>query len=255
MKKVLMWLAVSALGIFSIPLLFIFPGYTFSGLLLCGSALAVLFFYFLSVLIKRYGKPVRILRTVLTVLLCAAIMAGIVTLIPIVSESRGDKDISCEYLIVLGAGVNGTEPSLILQERLDRTYTYLTENPDTICVVSGGRGSGEDITEAQCMYRVLTQMGIDPQRILLEEAAATTWENLSFSLDLIESTTGKRPQTAGIVSNEFHLFRAKLMAKQQGISPVGIPANTTYTSLKINYFLREVAAVWKHLVLGGSIYG
>lgn len=255
MKKLFMWLAVFALGIFSIPLLFIFPGYSFSGLLLCGGALTILFFYLLTVLTRRYGKPVRILRAIIAIILCAAVLAGVVTLIPIVSDSRGDKDISCEYLVVLGAGVNGTKPSLILQERLDRTYTYLTENPDAICVVSGGMGPGEDITEAQCMYRVLTQMGIDPQRILLEEAAATTWENLSFSLDLIENTTGKRPQTVGIVSNEFHLFRAKLMAKQQGISPIGIPAKTTYTSLKINYFLREIAAVWKHLILGGSIYG
>ena len=255
MKKLLMWLCIAALVVFSIPLLFIFPGYSFSGFLLCGSALVILFFYLLSVLVNRYSKPIRILRTVLAILLSVAVTAGVLTLIPIVSESCGDEDISCDYLIVLGAGVNGTIPSLILQERLDCAYTYLTKNPNTICVVSGSMGPGEDITEAQCMYRVLTDKGIDPQRILLEESASTTWENLAFSLDLIERSTGKRPRTIGIVSNEFHLFRAKLMAKQQGVSSVGIPANTTYTSLKINYYLREVAAVWKHLLLGGHIYG
>ncbi len=250
MKKLLIWLAAAAAGILGFPLLFLLPGYSFLGFLLWGAAFLILLFYFLSVLAKRFGKPVRILRAALAALLCAVMTAGILTLIPIAAQSRGDTDVSCKHLIVLGAGVNGTVPSLILQERLDRAYIYLTEVPDALCVVSGGMGPGEDITEAQCMYRYLTQKGIDPQRILLEEAAENTWENLAFSLQVIEDATGKRPGTIAIVSNEFHLLRAKLMAKQQGISSLGVPAKTTYPVLKINYFLREVAALWKHLLTG-----
>lgn len=153
-------------------------------------------------------------------------------------------------MIVLGAGVNGTQPSLILWERLEATRAFLQSNEDAICVVSGGQGPGEDITEAACMQAYLVEHGIDPERIWMEEKATSTWENIGFSLELIEEKTGQRPQTAGIVSNEFHLYRAGLMAQRQQLTAVGIPAETSWVSLRVNYFLREIAAVWKLIVLG-----
>ena len=84
----------------------------------------------------------------------------------------------------------------------------------------------------------------------MEEKATSTWENIRFSLDLIEEKTGQRPKTAGIVSNEFHLYRAGLIAKRQQLTGVGIPAETSWVSLRVNYFLREIVAVWKLIILG-----
>ena len=102
------------------------------------------------------------------------------------------------------------------------------------------------------MYEELTKLGIDPQRIWLEEEATSTWENLQFSLDLIEERTGTRPTKLGVLSSEYHLFRASLFARACGVEFVGVPARTSRPSQMINHFMREVAGVWHYLLLGGQ---
>ena len=178
-------------------------------------------------------------------------LAAIATGILIGWAAEGHASINCRYIVVLGAGVDGTVPSLSLRERLDAAYDYLIAHPQTICVVSGGQGDGEDITEAECMYMDLIRRGIDPERIWQEDQATTTAENLRYSLALIEERTGKRPTQIGLVSSEYHLYRAGRMAADQGVSAVGIPAHTGLTILRWNYYLREIAAVWYYTILGG----
>ena len=153
--------------------------------------------------------------------------------------------------MVLGAGVNGTVPSLSLRERINAAYDYLTAHPDSVAVVSGGKGNGEDITEALCMYNELTKMGIDGSRVWMEDQATSTFENLKFSMALIEAQTGSRPASVGIVSSEYHLFRAGLFADAQNVESLGIPATTTWPHLRVNYFIREIIAVWHYIVFGG----
>lgn len=231
--------------------IFLFPAYRFSAYLSFGASLLALCFSVLGLLSRRHGKTARILKTMLIVLLCIFLLCAVVTGVFIGRASLGSPQEKCDYLIVLGAGVNGTVPSLSLRDRLLAAKTYLEANPDTLCIVSGGQGPGESITEARCMADWLTGQGIAESRILLEDKATSTQENIAFSLDLIEARTGVRPSSAGLVSSEYHLFRAGLMAKGQGLTAIGIPADTHRTSLKINYFLREIVAVWYYLILGG----
>lgn len=237
--------AFLGLGIFQ------FPSYRFSAYICFGAAVVFLCFGGLRVLGRRQEKTARFLKTMLIVFLCIFLLCAAVTGVFIGRASLGAPETNCEYLIVLGAGVNGTVPSLSLRDRLLATKDYLDAHPDTVCVVSGGQGPGENITEAQCMADWLTQRGIDPSRIILEDKATSTRENIAFSLDLIEDRTGVRPESAGLVSSEYHLFRAGLLAKSQGLTAIGIPAATHRTSIKINYFLREIVAVWYYLVFGG----
>ena len=155
---------------------------------------------------------------------------------------------------IQNAKVNGTSPSLSLNDRIRAAYTYLSENPDTIAILSGGQGADEGISEAQCMFEQLTARGIDPERLWLEDKATSTWENLNFSLALIEEKTGVRPSTIGLLSSEYHLFRASLFAADCGVEAIGIPAATSWFSIRVNYFLREVAGVWHYLILGGQYH-
>ena len=104
------------------------------------------------------------------------------------------------------------------------------------------------------MFEQLTARGIDPERLWLEDQATSTWENLNFSLALIEEKTGNRPATIGLISSEYHLFRAGLFAADCGVKAVGIPAATSWVSIRVNYFLREVAGVWHYLILGGQYH-
>ena len=101
------------------------------------------------------------------------------------------------------------------------------------------------------MYNELTKMGIDGSRVWMEDQATSTFENLKFSMALIEAQTGARPASVGIVSSEYHLFRAGLFADAQNVESLGIPATTTWPHLRVNYFIREIIAVWHYIVFGG----
>lgn len=228
-------------------LLMIVPGFRFSIVLCFGFAVLCLLFWFLT------QKPTRvtkcICRGILALLLILCIATGI-TAGFIVSAANPGELPACRYIVVLGAGVNGSEPSLTLRERINAAFDYLSQNPEAIAVLSGGQGQGEEISEAACMYRELTDLGISGERLLLEEQSTSTIENLQFSLDVIENETGNRPNRLGIISSEYHIFRASQFAKDLGLDAVGIPAKTSWFVLRLNYYLREIAAVWKYLILG-----
>ena len=194
---------------------------------------------------SKIPVPLIVILCVLALLLIAAIVTGYL----ILSVGKGMTG-NFRYMILLGAKVNGSEPSLTLSERIHTAYEYLSHNPEAIAVLSAGQGPNAEITEAACMYRELTQMGIRPEQLLLEEASTSTIENLQFSIALLEDQMGLRPGKVGIISSEYHLFRAGQFAKELDVKAVGIPAKTTWLPLRINYYLREIAAVWKYLVLG-----
>ena len=230
---------------------FCLVGYSFSALIFLGISMVCVMYQLFPILAKKRPVLAQRLRRILTFLLCLAVIAAAVTGLLIYGESKGEPDTDCRYIVVLGAGVNGTVPSLSLRERLNAAYDYLTAHPDAVAVVSGCQGDGEDISEAQCMYQELVKMGISPERIWMEDLAENTRQNLQFSLDIIEERTGQRPDTVGIVSSEYHLYRAGFFAREQGLTPVGVPAKTSWVSLRINYYLREIAAVWYYCILGG----
>ena len=164
--------------------------------------------------------------------------------IPIINASHGDSNTDAEYLIVLGAGVNGREPSLSLYHRLVAAETWLKEHPDSIAVLSGGQGPKEEISEAACMYQWLVDNGIAAERLYKEEASTNTRENFQYSADILQQlNNGTIPQPVAVISSEYHLYRAKKFAEQEGIKALGIPAETTWPVLRLNYFIREGAAV------------
>lgn len=228
-------------------LLSLVPGFQFS-IVLCFAfaSVSVLFYYFL-----KHPTPLNtvILKTLLVLLIAGAVAAGI-TAGFIIRAAHPAEIPACRYIVVLGAAVNGTEPSRSLRERIQAAYNYLSNNPESVAILAGGQGKGEDITEAACMYRELTELGISPSRLYLEEQSTSTIENLRFSMDLIEKELGFRPNKVGIVSSEYHIFRAVQFAKSLDLDAVGIPAKTTWFPLRANYYLREIVAVWKYLLLG-----
>lgn len=241
------WLAMILFCLLGM-LIGLFPGYRFSAGICFGIAALIGCFRLISYLGKTRPKLSTIFRQVLSLGLALLILAAAVTGFFIMGAGAGSPEEACDYLIVLGAGVNGTAPSLSLRERLDAAYDYLQAHPDTVCIVSGGQGSGEDITEAECMYRYLTKKGIQPERIIQEDKATSTQENLIYSLELIGP---EKARSVGILSSEYHLCRARQMAQKLDLNPIMVPAKTTRLSLRVNYFLREIAALWYYMIFGG----
>ena len=179
----------------------------------------------------------RITAALLAVILLAiAVPAGL-----ILSAFSGRGEPGGEILIVLGTTVNGTEPSPMLKQRLDAALEYLNTYPDAVCIVTGGKGDAENLSEAQCMYNYLTDAGIDPLRITMEDRATSTVENLRNVRSMLDTNE------VDILSSNFHLYRSGLIAGDAGFIPTLIPAKTEPFSLLAPWFLREIFALYAYL--------
>ena len=250
----LRWLAMLPLAGMWYIFTYLLAGYSFSALV-CLCLMGIFLFYNICSWTKnRFPKSTRVVKSMFTILLCIGLLVVGVTEGFIIRASFGDKGETCEYMLVLGAKVRPDGPSVSLMDRIRAAADYMDEHPDVIAIVSGGKGADEPMTEAQCMYEELLKLGIGPERIWMEDKATSTWENLRFALNMIEERTGQRPEKIGLLSSEYHLFRAKMFAKECGVEAVGIPARTSRLPQMINHFMREVAGVWHYILLGGQYH-
>ncbi|SDA17525.1 Uncharacterized SAM-binding protein YcdF, DUF218 family [Ruminococcus sp. YE71] len=149
-----------------------------------------------------------------------------------------------KVIVVLGCQVQGTQPSRMLARRLDAAFGIMQEYPDAQVIVSGGRGSGEAITEAECMKKYLTAKGADPDRIITEDKSTSTAENLRYSLAL----TDERDIT--IVSDGYHQYRASLIAKAEGAESVTAISADTEKRFLPTYWVREWLGITHFFLLG-----
>ena len=246
------WILCAVLAVAAYVLRFMLLGYSFSALVCCCLIAIIAFYEIMHMLRWRFPKAVRILRRIFTVCLSIGLLIVGVTECFIIEASFGVPQEHVDYLLVLGAKVRVTGPSASLWDRIYAAYDYLDAHQDVIAIVSGGMGEDEPCTEAETMFTELVKLGIDPDRIWIEDKATSTWENMHFTLDLIEEKTGERPQKLGVLSSEYHLFRASLFADACGVDFVGVPARTSRISQAVNHFMREVAGVWHYILLGGQ---
>ena len=222
-------------------------GYITLSLVLISLAAVLAIYKLLAIYSQKNERLAKMLKIILTSLICLGIAFFLVVEVLVISSAHTDKNPEAPYLIVLGAGVNGTEPSLSLLDRLEAAKAYLDEYPDSFAIVSGCQGSGEAITEAECMRRWLVDNGISDDRIIKEEKAESTYQNIKYSLELISEYGGDPSGRVAIASSEYHLYRAKSYAGALGALPIGVAAHTSLPILMINYFIREafgVAAMW-----------
>lgn len=180
-----------------------------------------------------------------TALLCIAFLAAAVFLTACL-ETVGMVRAATHYppknttAVVLGCSVKGEHPSTVLKERLEAAYEYLEDNTKASCVLSGGQGPGEDISEAECMYRYLTNKGIAPERLFLEDTSTTTKENLKNSLKILIDQGLEGDIT--IVTSEFHQYRAGKVAEELGINSYSTPSRTFFAYLP-TFYIRELYGI------------
>lgn len=206
--------------------------------------------YFIAAIILIFRIVGKGLRTLLSILLIIGILYFAGVEVPIIGASSGDSDFDADYVIVLGALVRGDEPSLSMVERTQAALDYMNTHPDTVVIVSGGQGDMEDISEAEAMYRWLVDNGADGSRIILEDKSTSTRENLANSFDIIRQRGDDPAKSTAVITSEYHIYRAKLIARDMGVELGGIPAETTWLSVKVNYFIREAFGVTYKLIFG-----
>lgn len=249
MKKSYILTALPALT--GLALILIPNGMRFTGWLLLWTAAV----WILGLLLCRWSersKAGRICRR----LFFAGLAVGLSCLISIeiILVRHGEADNShlpVDAVIVLGAGVNGEVPSAALWSRIQAAAEYLEGHPEVPVVLSGGQGPGEAITEAEAMRRALwSEDGAFNSRLLLEEKSTSTAENFRYSKALLEEK-GLDMDTAviAVVTNDFHCFRAHMIAQKQGLQMIDVPAELPWWWLTANYYLREAFAVVKTALL------
>lgn len=178
---------------------------------------------------------------VISVFLIVLLLALLTPAAFIISGMNGRGEPGGETLIVLGTTVNGTEPSPMLKQRLDAALDYLNTYPDAVCIVTGGKGDAVNLSEAQCMYNYLTAAGIAAERIIMEDRATTTIENLRNVRTMLDINE------VDILSSDFHLYRSGLIAQEAGFVPTLIPAKTEPFSLLAPWFIREIFALYGYI--------
>ena len=181
-----------------------------------------------------------------TILVCLGLAVFIFVEGCIVSGFSMMAPAGLDYLIVLGAQMKRSGPSKALQYRLDAAIDYLQENPDTVIIVSGGQGSDEHISEAQGMHDYLVEKGIPEEKIVMEDQSENTFENLIFSAEYLKKETDR----VGIVSNNFHVFRAVRIAGKAGYESVYGIAARGELFLQCNNMMREFFGVMKDFLMG-----
>ncbi len=236
-------------------------------------------------------------------------------------NAAGNPVQNLDYVIVLGARVKKDGISRSLKERLDTAIQYSEENPETIFVLSGGKGIDEPISEAEAMRDYMVYNGVAPDKILLETHSTSTVENIAYSRLVIEEDRAKlseaeamrdymvyngvapdkillethststveniaysrlvieedrakrkdrqekkadkvqitkenvvmapdKPTQIGILTNDFHIFRAKAIAKEWGIRDAAGIAAPSDPILFIHQCVREALAIFKDRVMG-----
>lgn len=185
---------------------------------------------------KRSGKYILSVLSAFIILAFGIAAVISVNMVRIVSQEPPQN----ATVIVLGGKVQGERPSLILRERLDAAYDYLKENEQSVCILSGGKGADEKISEAECMYQYLIDKGIDSTRLYTEDQSTSTRENLAFSKELMEQYS--LDSTVVIVTNEFHEYRAITIASSLNMKAYAVPARTLWWLLP-TYYVRELYGI------------
>lgn len=245
MYLILLALGIICIGYFICIAFFVGHGTNFYFIWLFLGIGAMLFSFLLKKGIWVSHIPLW-LRRGFTVLVCVGLLTFLVVEGCIISGFTQKGPDGLDYLVVLGAQMKKNGPSKALQYRLDEAYRYLTENEDTLVIVSGGQGRDEHISEAQGMYDYLVEKGIDKERIIREDQSENTFQNLTFSEEFLDKERDK----VGVVSNNFHVFRAVKIAEKAGYQEVYGIAAKGEPFLQYNNMMREFFGVVKDFLVG-----
>ena len=199
---------------------------------------------------RRYRGRRPIWQKVLLVLLLVGVLTFAALAAAVGWGSYSQVYAQPQAVVVLGCQVRQDGPSVLLQDRLDTALAYLTEHPELPVVVSGGQGEDEPISEAQCMSDYLTEHGVEAGRIYLEDQSHNTSQNLIFTRTVLEELGLDVGEThVLIISNGFHLTRARMLAERYGYGQVStLAAPVSHLPSAVQMFFREPLALAKSFI-------
>lgn len=227
-----------------LPIVF---GISFATIILVLGSIGVFFYLMIEyIAILRNSTLAKIsiltLRSIIGILVLSFVI--IESLIIINFKAEVKDDIGPASMVILGAGLNGDQVSNRLQRRLDEGISYLIDHKDVPVIVSGGQGPDEFVSEAIAMGRYLVKYGIQSDRIYYEDQSTSTVENIKFSKEVLKDELSNKSESIILVTSDYHMFRAKLIAQDMGLTCYGLPSESEFF-VRVNYALREYFGVIK----------
>ena len=154
-----------------------------------------------------------------------------------------------QVMIILGCQLHDWGPSVMLQDRLDKALDYLKDHPEVVVVVSGGQGENEPTTEAQGMADYLADHGFARENIILETQSHNTFQNMTYSAKHLKEAGVDLEEGVLIVSNGFHLTRARMLAGRAGFENIStLAAPSSHVPSRLKMYIREPIALVKSFV-------
>lgn len=198
----------------------------------------------------KFTKCIVFIKCVKALFLFCVILAVAVSSFAAVYGANDNVNYKEDAIIVLGAGVRGTKPTLPLVGRLNAALQYLNKNPNAVAVVSGAKGYQEDISEAEAMKRYLVKNGIESERIIKEDRAVNTRQNFEFSKSILDDYFNNSDYKTCFVTNTFHIYRSSRYASMSGINGAShIGCGVRWYIIPVTY-LREAVAIVKLWIIG-----
>lgn len=192
---------------------------------------------------RRYQRWIRVLLVLVAAgVLCFAALFGAV-IYGSYDHIQGEPQV----MVILGCQVKNDGPSQLLRDRLDEALSYLADHPDLTVVVSGGQGPDEPSTEARAMADYLMEEGVEEDQILLEDQSHNTVQNFRYTAQLLEDQGYALENTQVlVVSNGFHLTRARMLAERTGFEEVStLAAPSSHLPSRLKMYIREPLALAK----------
>ena len=193
---------------------------------------------------EKIKIPIAV-KVIYRIIFIAGLVLFIIVESKIIGAMEAEPTDNLEYVLVLGARVRGTTPSNPLRVRIEKAAEYADRNESTVIIASGGKGTNEDISEAECIRRELTEKyGVDNDRIILEDMSTDTEENLKNCLEII----GKADASVGIITNGFHELRAMMIAESVGYKNAHSVPAITLMPVGIHYVVREFFGMMEYYI-------
>ena len=215
-------------------------GYTLGALLIASGLLLG------EIISKCKTSRAFFIAAVICIILIAVFLAAFFTTLHIIVMHSKTTDEERSTLIILGCKIRGSTPSKALLNRAKAAAEYMKKHPCAITIASGGQGKHEDLCEAQCIYSILVDEGIDGGRIILEDKSTNTDENIRFSREIINKNALSKD--VAIATSDYHQYRASLICKKFGLNACAVSTKSSPLYVP-TYFTREVFGVWAEKIM------
>jgi uncharacterized SAM-binding protein YcdF (DUF218 family) len=195
-----------------------------------------------------WAETGRWLVTLVVFVILAGVFLSASLLAAIYWQARTDQIAPVDAIVVLGAAQYDGRPSPVLRARLDEALVAFRDGVAPLVVVSGGRQPGDRYTEAEASRDYLIEHGVPRTAILLENEGRTSEQSMDGVAKILRPRGLHRIL---LVSDGFHLFRLKIMARHLGLTALGLAASTSPikqgSKEELSYVIREAGGIVAYL--------